>query len=189
MLTSPYAVVSEVYTSRYKGILGRNSFKHVVQQYRQRTKVELNERVQRIDTSAGVKFVLHDEFEREETDVVENESLPASAAADDSIAPAVASTSKPDPRVQRAKQSLEQLPQQVLTETRSIHQYMQLISDPDVHAGDAEKYVDEAVWNIVDDVLRGKKLAECTKMDILRDGESRQVRGPGQFSTLFFTWG
>jgi potassium channel subfamily K len=174
-LTPPHAVISEAYTSRYKGILGRNSFKHVVRQYRERNKVELSEKVQRIGTSTGVKFVLHDTFEREETEVVEDESPPASVTADESTIPAVASTSKP----QHAQRSLEQLPQQILTETRSIHQYMQLTGDFDGHSTEAERFVDESVWSLIDDVMGGKKLTECTKMDILKDEESRQVRGLG----------
>ena len=180
---TPHTVISEAYTSRYKGILGRNSFKHVVRQYRERNKVELSEKVQRIGTSTGVKFVLHDTFEREETDVVEDGSSPPSATADDTTIPAVASTSKPDP--QHAKRSLEQLPQQILTETRSIHQYMQLNGDFDGHSTEAERFVDESVWSLIDDVVGGKKLTECTKMDILKDGESRQVRGLAVFHLFF----
>ncbi|KAH0834750.1 hypothetical protein J3R83DRAFT_10328 [Lanmaoa asiatica] len=169
------SVVSEAYTSRYKGILGHNSFKHVVRQYRQRTKVELSEKVQSIGTSTGVRFTLHDTLECEETNVLEDESPPASITVDDSTTPAAASTSKPDSHVRHAQRSLEQLPRQILTETRSIQQYMQLIGDLDGHSTDVEKFVDETVWSLVDDIMGGRKLTDYTKMDILKDGESRQT--------------
>lgn len=171
MLRHPHAVVSEAYTSRYKGLLGRNSFKHVARQYRKRTKVELRESVQRIGTSRGTKSVLQDTLEREKTVVVQEESLPADAAGD-SITFAIASTSQSDPHVQ-AQQSLEKLPKQVLTETRSIQRYMQLVGG---RSADAEKFVDESVWSLMDDVMGGKQLTEGTKQDILRDDETRQVR-------------
>lgn len=123
-----------------------------------------------------MKFLLSDTFEREETDVLENDSPPADATTDDSTIPAVASTSRSDQHVQRAQQSLEQLPQQILTETRSIQQYMQLIGDLDGHSTDMVKFFDETVWSLVNDVS-GRKLAESSQMDILKDAESRQVRG------------
>ena len=63
-------------------------------QYREPDGVELSERVQRIGTSTGVKFVFHDTVEREENDAVEDESP---------IVPAVASTSERDSHVQHAK--------------------------------------------------------------------------------------
>ena len=130
-----------------------------------------------------MKFVLHDTFEREETDVVEDGPPPTSAAAGGSTISAVASTSKPDP--QQAQLSLEQLPKQILTETRSIHQYMQLSGDFDGHSTEAGGFVDESVWSLIDDVMGGKKLTDYTKMDILKDEESRQVRGVGRVSALF----
>ncbi|KAF8551395.1 hypothetical protein OG21DRAFT_1487004 [Imleria badia] len=169
------SVLSEAYTSRYKGILGRNSFKHVVRQYRERYKGEMSEKAQRIGTSTGVKFVRQDTFEREETDVVEDESPLTSATADDRTTCAVGSTSKPDPHAQHTKRSLENLPKQILKETRSIQQYLQLIGDFDAHSAEAEKFADESVWSLIDEVMGGKKLAQCTKIDILKDGESRQT--------------
>lgn len=160
-------MVSEAYTSRYKGILGRNSFKHVVQTYRKRTKVELREKVQRIDTSTGVKFVLRSTV-REETDVVEEQSPTTDAL-----------TSQTDSQVHHAQRSLDQLPQQILTEARSIQQYMDLVGGFEEHSVDTERFVNGTIWNLVDDVMGGRKLAKYTKMDILKDGESRQVRGLG----------
>jgi len=185
-LTPPHPVVSEAYTSRYKGILGRNSFKHVVRKYRERNRAELSEKVQRIGSSTGVKFVLHETSGRMEIDVGEGEFPPASASADDGITAAVASTSKPEPHphVEHTQRSLEQLPQQILTETRSIQQYMQLNVDSEGRSTEAEKFVDEPIWSLIDDVMGGKKVSECTKMDILKDGESRQVRGLGGFVTF-----
>lgn len=178
-------MVSEAYTSRYKGILGRNSFKHAVQKYHKRTKVELSEKVQRISTSTGMRFELHDTFQREETDIVEVESEPLGVTADTDVA--VASTSKPDSHVQHAQRSLERLPQKILIETRSIQQYMQLMGDLDRegHSTGGTKFVDETLWDLVDVVMGGRKLAECTKMDILKDGEARQVRGLALF--FFFS--
>ena len=176
---TPHSVVSEVYTSRYKGILGRNSFRRVVRQYRERYKGEMSEKVQRIGTSTGVKFVRHDTFEREETDVVVEESPTTSATAADGTTSAVASTSKLDPQGQHAHQSLENLPKHILKETRSIQQYLQLVGDFDGHLAEAEKFVDESVWSLIDDVMGGRKLAECTKKDMLKDDESRQVRSLG----------
>lgn len=180
-LTPPHAVVSEAYTSRYKGILGRNSFKQVVRQYRQRNKVELREKVQRIGTSTSVQVVLRDTVEREETDIVEEESSPETT--DNATATAIASTSKPDQLEQHAQRSLEKLPKQILTETRSIQRYMQLIGDFDGHhTVEAERFVDDSIWTLIDDVMGGRKLAEGTKRDILKDGESRQVRGLAAFT-------
>ena len=129
-----------------------------------------------------MKFVLHDTFEREGTDVVEDGPPPPSATdgGGGNTIPAVASTSKPDP--QYAQLSLEQLPKQILTETRSIHQYMQLSGDFDGHSTEAGGFVDQSVWGLIDDVMGGKKLTDYTKMDILKDEESRQVRGLGRFS-------
>lgn len=54
---------------------------------------------------------------------------------------------------------------------------MQLMGDLDERSMDTEKAVGETLWGLVDDVMGGKKLTECTKMDILKDAESRQVRG------------
>ncbi|KAF8122573.1 hypothetical protein EV363DRAFT_1274492 [Boletus edulis] len=161
------SVVSEAYSSRYKGILGRNSFKHVVRRYHQRNKVELSEKVQRIGSTTGVELVLHDTLER---DVVESESPPAP-----STIPAVASSSDHQPLVGHAQLSaLEKLPRQILTETQSIQQYMQLIGGFDSHSTATVKFVDKAVWGLIDEIMGGKKLPEGTKKDILKDSESRQ---------------
>ncbi|KAG9311808.1 hypothetical protein JVU11DRAFT_8055 [Chiua virens] len=156
-------VVSEAYTSRYKGILGRNSFKHVVEKYRSHTEVELSEKMQHIGTK--VRFLLDGTVQREETDVVEDESPPASEAADDDdVTPAAPSTSQRDPHSE-AEQSLERLPQQILTETR----------DFDQRSPDTERFVDQVVWNLLDEVMGGRKLTGSTKMDLLHDAESRQT--------------
>ncbi|KAI9568046.1 hypothetical protein HD554DRAFT_2022737 [Boletus coccyginus] len=171
------SVVSEAYSSRYKGVLGRNSFKHVVRQYRERNTAELREKVQHISTSTAVKFVLHETNDRMEIDVGGDESPSASAPADDNTTAAVASTSKsePHPHVAHTQRSLERLPHQILTETRSIQQYMQLNVDSEGRSTEAEKFVDEPIWSLIDDVMGGKTLTEHAKMDILKDGESRQT--------------
>lgn len=135
-------------------------------------------------TSTGVRFALHDTLEREDTDVIEDKSPPVSATTDDGTTRAVASTSNTASHVQQTQQSLEQLPQQILTQIRSIQQYMQLIGDLDGRSTDSGKVVDETLWSLVDDVMGGRKLTEYTKMDIMKDGESRQVRGLGRFTTV-----
>ncbi|KAI9568053.1 hypothetical protein HD554DRAFT_813349 [Boletus coccyginus] len=171
------SVVSKAYTSRYKGILGSDSFNRVVRQYRKRNRTKSSEEVHRIGTPTGVKFVLHETIGRMEIDVGEDELPPATAPADDSTTAAVASTSKPEthPHVEHTQRSLERLPHQILTETRSIQQYIQLNVDSKGHLTEVEKFVDEPIWSLIDDVMGGRESTECTKIDIFNDRESRQT--------------
>jgi len=168
------SVVSEAYTARYKGILGRNNFKHVVQQYRKRSKVEVREKVQHMGTSLSTGSRIHQStLEREETEDIEYTLSPTSAAAEDGVA----STSKldPHPHIQHTQRSLEQLPRKILTETRSIEQCIQLIGDLDGHTSESVRFVDDTIWSLVDEVMGGRKVPDSTKKDILKDGESRQT--------------
>ncbi|KAG9311807.1 hypothetical protein JVU11DRAFT_8054 [Chiua virens] len=166
----PDTVVSEAYTSRYKGILGHNYFEHVVKTYRSRTEVELSEKMQHV--SAKMRFFLNDTVEREATDVVEDESPPVSGSVDD-ITPTLATA--PVSQHSQAQRFLEQLPQQILTEARSIQQYVQLIGDFDKRSTDMGRFVDQVVWDLLDEVIGERKLTGSSKMDLLHDAESRQT--------------
>jgi len=113
-----------------------------------------------------------------EIDIGEDELPSSSATGDDGTTAAVASTSNLEPdHAERAQRSLERLPQQILTEIQSIQQYVQLHLGSNGHSTEAEKFVDEPIWSLIDDVMGGRELTECTKIDILKDRESRQVRG------------
>ncbi|KIJ63107.1 hypothetical protein HYDPIDRAFT_29796 [Hydnomerulius pinastri MD-312] len=166
-MTILISIVSEAYSSRYKGMLGRGSFDKAVKRYRKRTKVDFNEKAQEVG-SASVRFRPQERPSRNEPAALESETSNDGNSAGPTV-------SDDHHRAHmHAQKSLEALPRHVLNEARSFQQYLRFIGDGS--GPEAEEYIDERLRNLLDDVVEGVEgLRESAKVDILRDEDSRRT--------------
>ncbi|KAF9236056.1 hypothetical protein BU15DRAFT_89330 [Melanogaster broomeanus] len=152
-------VVSEAYSSRYKGMLGRGSFDKAVKQYRKRAKQHKRNPFSAPRTPNQV-------------DSTADELRDPGTSGD-----AVPTITQPEHAQVHAQRSLEELPQHVLNKARLVQQSMQFIDDSKGRATKAkDDDVDVAIWRLLDDVVGGSEgPSEGAKLDILRDQDYRRV--------------
>ncbi|KAF9236055.1 hypothetical protein BU15DRAFT_77364 [Melanogaster broomeanus] len=154
--------VSEAYSSRYKGMLGRGSFDRAVKQYRKRAKVGPSEKIQ--GNTSGIRFQPHERHEQAN-----------STAGDPDISGDAVPTTTQHAHV-HAQRSLEELPRHVLSKARLVQQSMQFIGDWEGRATEVKDDVDVAIWRLLDDVVGGSEgPSEGVKLDILRDQDYRRT--------------
>jgi hypothetical protein len=77
---------------------------------------------------------------------------------------------------QQTKQSLEDLPHQIIKHVRTFHHHFQFFVGPDAKANVGNlSEVPEGLHKLMDDISGTEKLAERIKKEILQDENARQV--------------
>ncbi|KAH7882329.1 hypothetical protein F5I97DRAFT_1909487 [Phlebopus sp. FC_14] len=159
-MTILISIVSEAYSSRYKGILGQGSLDKAIQQYRQRETGGIKEKEQEA-AGMNVRFT-HPA-----------EPLPADdekAAVDERSIISVHDLHRAHSHAQR---SLEALPYHVINEMRSFQQHMRFIGDDAV---EVENMLNERLQDILNEVVGDVNgMRESAKADILSDEDSRRA--------------
>ncbi|KAH7922910.1 voltage-gated potassium channel [Leucogyrophana mollusca] len=175
-MTILISIISEAYSTRYKGIIHSGSFDKAVGRYRKRTKDEFTEKTQQI---SAVRFHPQEppSASKSRKQVEANHASTGPLTSLRRLRELDVSTDDLTQAHAHAQQTLEALPQHVLNEARSFQQYIRYLGDGvgGSSSDEAEEHVDSRLKSLLDDVTGIEGMKESAKIDILRDQDSRRT--------------